>query len=83
MPAWTGYIIKVLLDWGLSKIQPYIDKYIKSKQVDREVDAEQREMDSKDDEIKKWIEENPGKSLPKHLEDHLRAGAGKRVDGLQ
>ena len=82
MPTWAGYVLKVLLDWGWSKLAPFISKFVKSKKIDFEVDKEFSEFDKIRKEVEAWAKANPGKPLPKELEEKLRNAARKRTEGL-
>lgn len=82
MPIWASSILKFILDWALKKIWPIIVNFLKGLKIEKEVSKEQKELDSKDDIIEKWVKENPGKPLPPEFEQHLRDSAGKRARGL-
>jgi len=81
---------KFLLDflWGklLKEGVPWLLQWFKNQskkiKITKEVNEEQSELDKLKKEVAIWAEKNPGKPLPKELEDRYRAIAGSRTDGL-
>ncbi len=79
---WLAFFLKTLLDWGLQKLAPIVEAFFRKKKIDREIDDEKEIMDEINKEITQWVSENPGKPLPKYLEDKLREHAGRRTNRL-
>jgi len=82
MPSWAAWLVKTLVEWAWGKVYPALIKLFKRKQVDKEVDKEQVKINDAKKLAAQWIKKNPGKPLPKDIEDRLRDSASDRARGL-
>jgi hypothetical protein len=83
VPSWLNYVLRYLLGQFVPVIVQWIYNTARQMQIEAEVDKEHREFEIVKKQAQEWLKKNPGKELPKDIENQLRDLARKRLRGLQ
>lgn len=79
-------IVKIILDYLWGKAVPLIIKFFKDMakkaEINKEVDQEHKEVKDAKELAKEWAKKNPGKPLPKDIENKLRDAGRKFTNGM-
>jgi hypothetical protein len=79
VPVWAKWLLGFLWDKLFPIVVGWVKKVFRKTKIAKEEDEKRKHLEDAIKQAKDWLQKNPGKPLPKELEDALRDASHKHL----